>query len=155
MSVDDKTYLFSGSRYVRYSGTYTRVDDRYPAPITPFWGTVVNNIARTGRVDAALVVDDHTYLFSGNQFVRYTGNDFSDHAGVDTVSVPRVSTIVASWWEALASGSLPAQLVPSLRRIAVGLGLALAIGVPLGLLMGVNRLAYRVLEPITELIRRS
>lgn len=72
---------------------------------------------------------------------------------VDTVSVPRVSTIVASGWQALASGSLPAQLAPSLRRIGIGLGLAIAIGVPLGLLMGVNRLAYRVLEPITELIR--
>src|SRR4051812_9050185 len=72
---------------------------------------------------------------------------------VDTVSVPRISTIVASWWQALVSGSLPAQLGPSLRRIGVGLGLAAAIGVPLGLLMGVSRLAYRLLEPITELIR--
>src|SRR4051812_13157705 len=72
---------------------------------------------------------------------------------VDTVSVPRISTIVASWWQALVSGSLPAQLGPSLRRIGVGLGLAAAIGVPLGLLMGVNRFAYRLLEPITELIR--
>src|SRR5262245_6055916 len=72
---------------------------------------------------------------------------------VDTTTVPRVSTIFASWWQALTSGSLLAQLVPSLRRIALGFGIAIAIGVPLGLLMGVNRLAYRVLEPLTELIR--
>ena len=52
-----------------------------------------------------------------------------------------------------ANGALPAQLGPSLRRIVIGLGLAIAIGMPLGLLMGVNRLAYRLLEPITELIR--
>jgi ABC-type nitrate/sulfonate/bicarbonate transport system permease component len=72
---------------------------------------------------------------------------------VDPVSVPRVTTILGSWWENLASGTIPAQLGPSLQRILVGLGLAIAIGMPLGLLMGVNRLAYRLLEPITELIR--
>ena len=64
-----------------------RVDDRYPAPITPFWGNVVNNIARTGRVDAALVLQSpevegspqwtHTYLFSGDQYVRYAGTDYA------------------------------------------------------------------------------
>ncbi|MEV0388436.1 hemopexin repeat-containing protein [Nonomuraea sp. NPDC050643] len=71
---DGKTYVFSGDRYVRYSGDdYTRVDDRYPAEISPFWGNVANNIARTGRVDAALVLGASTYLFSGNQFVRYEG----------------------------------------------------------------------------------
>jgi hypothetical protein len=41
---------------------------------------VVNNLARTGKVDATLVLDSpepRTYLFSGNQFVRYTGSDYS------------------------------------------------------------------------------
>ncbi|MGH3921464.1 MAG: hemopexin repeat-containing protein, partial [Pseudonocardiaceae bacterium] len=87
---DGKTYVFSGRRYVRYSnGDYTRIDDRYPAAISTFWGNVVNNIARTGRVDAALVIDspetvggaevvgEHTYLFSGNQYVRYSGGEYS------------------------------------------------------------------------------
>ncbi|MEU4233734.1 hemopexin repeat-containing protein [Nonomuraea sp. NPDC026600] len=84
---DGRTYLFSGTRYVRYSsGGHTRIDDRYPATITRLWGNVVNAIARTGRVDATLVADDtdadgvvrtRTYLFSGNQYVRYTGTDLS------------------------------------------------------------------------------
>ena len=72
---------------------------------------------------------------------------------VDSVSVPRVTTILSTWWSDLASGVIPSQLGPSLRRITVGLGLAVVIGIPLGLLMGVSRLAYRVLEPVTELIR--
>jgi ABC-type nitrate/sulfonate/bicarbonate transport system permease component len=72
---------------------------------------------------------------------------------VDSVSVPRVTTILGTWWNDLASGAIPTQLGPSLRRIMLGLGLAVVVGIPLGLLMGVNRLAYRVLEPITELIR--
>ncbi|MFL5909959.1 MAG: hemopexin repeat-containing protein [Gaiellaceae bacterium] len=90
---DEKTYLFSRDRYARYSGgDFTRVDDRYPARIAPFWGNVVNTIARTGRVDAALVVTPtspasptstdpavptFTYLFSGSQFVRYSGTDYA------------------------------------------------------------------------------
>ena len=55
VGTDGKTYVFSGPQYVRYSsGDYTRIDDRYPAPIATFWGNVANTIARTGRVDAAL-----------------------------------------------------------------------------------------------------
>lgn len=77
----------------------------------------------------------------------------SSFGWVDSVTVPRVTTILGSWWADLMSGAIPAQLVPSLCRITIGLALAIAIGMPLGLLMGVNCLAYRVLEPITELIR--
>ncbi|MBE1489282.1 hemopexin repeat-containing protein [Plantactinospora soyae] len=95
VGADGHTYVFAGDRYVRYTdGNLNRVDDRYPARITPYWGNVVNDIARTGRVDAALVVDSaalfppgtkpvpedvgptYTYLFSGEQFVRYTGTGY-------------------------------------------------------------------------------
>ncbi|MFD1051322.1 hemopexin repeat-containing protein, partial [Kibdelosporangium lantanae] len=85
---DGRTYLFSGTRYVRYSSRdYSRIDDRYPAPVTPFWGHVVNDIARTGAVDAALVASGTetvdgvdvtrtwTYLFCGDQYVRYLAPD--------------------------------------------------------------------------------
>jgi hypothetical protein len=82
VGADERTYVFSGPEYVRYTGSiHTRADERYPAPIAPFWGNVANTIARTGRVDAALVTDEHTYLFSGDQFVRYTGTRY---ATVDT-----------------------------------------------------------------------
>ncbi|GAA2212099.1 hypothetical protein GCM10009850_075610 [Nonomuraea monospora] len=88
---DGRTYVFSGDRYTRFStGDHTRADDRYPASVPAYWGNVVNRIARTGRVDAALVrtvaevVDGrtverrYTYLFSGDQYVRYLGADL-DH----------------------------------------------------------------------------
>ncbi|MFD1545963.1 hemopexin repeat-containing protein [Nonomuraea guangzhouensis] len=87
---DGKTYVFGDGSYVRYStADYSRVDDRYPAPVKPFWGNVANAIARTGKVDAALVADStetvngvevtrtHTYLFSGGQYVRYEGHDYT------------------------------------------------------------------------------
>jgi Tc toxin complex TcA C-terminal TcB-binding domain/Neuraminidase-like domain/Hemopexin len=89
---DGRTYLFNDGRYARWStADHTEVDDRYPAPITPFWGNVANTIARTGRVDAALVVPAvpagadpvanpaipvRTYLFAGGQYVRYTGTPY-------------------------------------------------------------------------------
>ncbi|HZB29592.1 MAG TPA: hemopexin repeat-containing protein, partial [Streptosporangiaceae bacterium] len=86
VGVDGRTYLFSGTRYVRYStDDYTEIDDGYPADIAALWGRVANNLARTGKVDAALVFDvtetvdgvavprTRTYLFSGDQYVRYSG----------------------------------------------------------------------------------
>jgi Tc toxin complex TcA C-terminal TcB-binding domain/Neuraminidase-like domain/Hemopexin len=87
---DGKTYVFGDGKYVRFSGDdYTRVDDRYPKTITSYWGNVVNNITRSGHVDAALVVRSpaaeaggaertHTYLFSGGQYVRYEGAGYAN-----------------------------------------------------------------------------
>src|SRR5262249_44422958 len=40
-------------------------------------GQVRNNIVDNAKVDAALVVNGHTFLFSGDQYVRYTGIDYS------------------------------------------------------------------------------
>lgn len=87
---DGRTYVFSGNRFVRYSTSdYTMVDDRYPATVDAFWGNVVNNLARTGKVDAALVMEvteqvdgvdvarTYTYVFSGDQYVRYEGRDYA------------------------------------------------------------------------------
>lgn len=87
---DGKTYIFSGKQYIRYSSSsYSKIDDRYPNDTSTYWGNVVNNIAKTGRVDAALVVESrelidgvarstlHTYLFSGNQYVRYAGDQYT------------------------------------------------------------------------------
>jgi hypothetical protein len=86
VGVDGRTYLFSGTRYIRYStDDYTEIDDGYPANIAGLWGRVDNNLARTGKVDAALALDvtetvdgvavprTYTYLFSGDQYVRYSG----------------------------------------------------------------------------------
>lgn len=72
---------------------------------------------------------------------------------VDPVSVPRVSAIFSSWIQNIADGELFTQLVPTIRRIFLGFGLAVVLAVPLGLLMGSISFVYRLLEPITEFIR--
>jgi hypothetical protein len=96
---DGKTYVFGHSgdthEYLRFSGTdYRHLDNGYPRPTNRLWGHVRNTIAERGTVDAALVVESreaaeqddgtvetvktlHTYLFSGDQFYRYQGNDYS------------------------------------------------------------------------------
>ncbi len=112
---DGKTYIFTAGevqkpegvaksaakptepQFVRYSDRqYNKIDDRYPKSTKQHWGKIVNNIAKTGKVDATLVLESrvipeggteanaqtfrHTYLFSGNQFFRYTDADFSKGA---------------------------------------------------------------------------
>ena len=97
---DGRVYVFSdsngddggGPSFVRYTDpTLQRVDDRYPKPVRSAWGKVQNNIQRTGRVDAAVTVvstteaeggeiieAQHTYLFSGRQYFRYTGTNYRE-----------------------------------------------------------------------------
>jgi ABC-type nitrate/sulfonate/bicarbonate transport system permease component len=68
-------------------------------------------------------------------------------------SFPRMSAILATWWELLVSGELFAQLVPSLLRMFTGYFFGVTLGIFLGLLMGTVRFFYNLLEPITELLR--
>ena len=98
---DGKAYLFSNDKepsFARYTDkTFNRLDDRFPKPVNEHWGKLVNNIERTGRVDAAVaIVADvsetdkdgkvttkkvrYRYLFSGDQFYRYSsdGQQFVD-----------------------------------------------------------------------------
>jgi|SRR5690242_12376605 len=72
---------------------------------------------------------------------------------VDPVSVPRVSVIFSSWFTSITHGELLTQLLPTLGRIFLGFGLAVAVAVPLGLAMGSIAIVYRLLEPITEFVR--
>ncbi|MBE7383698.1 MAG: hypothetical protein F6J95_020045 [Leptolyngbya sp. SIO1E4] len=95
MGTDGKTYLFYTSKFLRFSDAELRnIDYGYPRLTRKVWGKVRNNIERTGKVDAALIVEshweeqdengqlvdmtaNHTYLFSGDQFFRYENNDYS------------------------------------------------------------------------------
>ena len=104
---DGRSYLFSAEaeeegsyysnegepRFVRYSDpTFQRVDDRFPKPVKEHWGRVVNNLERTGRIDAAVTLlstltetatdgtlstrrQRYRYLFAGDQFYRYSSDE--------------------------------------------------------------------------------
>jgi hypothetical protein len=72
---DGATYFFAENSYLRYS------DQAFsgPDPIKGAWGVEQNNfIHSTGnQVDAAFVYQNSiTYLFSGDQYVRYSSPDY-------------------------------------------------------------------------------
>jgi ABC-type nitrate/sulfonate/bicarbonate transport system ATPase subunit/ABC-type nitrate/sulfonate/bicarbonate transport system permease component len=69
------------------------------------------------------------------------------------MSFPRMSAILATWWDLIVSGELLGELVPSLWRMFAGYFIGVALGVLVGLLMGYVRFFYTLLEPITEVLR--
>ena len=72
---------------------------------------------------------------------------------VPSMSFPRMSAVMVTWWELIVSGELLGELVPSLWRMFAGYFVGVALGVVLGLLMGYFRFFYSLLEPITEVLR--
>jgi ABC-type nitrate/sulfonate/bicarbonate transport system permease component len=72
---------------------------------------------------------------------------------VSSLSFPRVSVIVATWWQLILSGELLGELLPSLLRMFGGYVIGITLGVVVGMLMGSFRVFYHLLEPITEILR--
>ena len=78
---DGTVYLFHDDEYV--TASYDAATDTYSvieqAETRAKWGIVANDIATSGTVDAAFVgLDGYTYIFSGTEYVRYSGNDYSE-----------------------------------------------------------------------------
>lgn len=67
---DGRIYLFNGN-------TFISTENGQPADVNSKWGRVLNNIELNNTVDAALVRGDKTYLFSGDQYFRYSGPDYT------------------------------------------------------------------------------
>ncbi|MEA2945945.1 MAG: NitT/TauT family transport system permease protein [Alphaproteobacteria bacterium] len=61
--------------------------------------------------------------------------------------LPPPSAIAVAFYDTLRSGELPRQLGQTLGVLAVGFGLAVIIGLTLGILMGTVRTAARLLDP--------
>lgn len=66
-----------GVLYAFRDGDYAGSDEPDTMrPIAEHWGRVRNHFIESERVDAALFHDGAAYLFSGDQYVRYTGADY-------------------------------------------------------------------------------
>jgi NitT/TauT family transport system permease protein len=61
--------------------------------------------------------------------------------------VPPLTRVLAAWWTIAANGTLWKALAPSLLSLLYGFGLALAVGAPLGILMGRYRGVQYVFDP--------
>ena len=72
---DGKIHLFKENMVVSFNLEDDSINSR---DVKQDWGIVPNPIATDGRVDAAFVgLDGLTYVFSGNQYIRYSGEDYS------------------------------------------------------------------------------
>jgi len=72
---------------------------------------------------------------------------------VDPVFLPAPLDVLRAGRELLASGQLGADALASLTRVAFGFGLAVAVSVPLGLLIGSFSAGEALLEPLLALLR--
>lgn len=74
---------------------------------------------------------------------------------VDSSIVPPVSTVLKAWWELAQNGQLWDNTHASLQRAALGFGIAVAVGVPLGIVIGWYKLVHQLLDPVLELFRNT
>ncbi|RJS16368.1 ABC transporter permease [Corallococcus sp. H22C18031201] len=66
---------------------------------------------------------------------------------------PSPAAVVRGLGELLRRGVLGAYLLDSLRRVALGTGLAVLLGVPLGSWMGLRREAALAMDPVVQWLR--
>lgn len=66
------------------------------------------------------------------------------------VLLPTLPTIARALWTGMADGSLPRHAAGTLYRVLAGMGLAVAAGIPLGILMGRSRAVEGFLRPLAS-----
>ena len=72
---------------------------------------------------------------------------------VDPRFLPSPGAVASAGWEMARSGQLAADAWASVRRVLVGFGLAVAVSVPLGMVMGSFQAGRAALEPVSGLLR--
>ncbi|TCO54199.1 ABC transporter permease [Actinocrispum wychmicini] len=74
---------------------------------------------------------------------------------VDGTFLPPFSTVLGAWWDLLGNGQLASNTEASLVRSLAGFGLAVAVAVPLGLLIGWYKPVATLLGPLLEVFRNT
>ncbi|WP_200305155.1 ABC transporter permease subunit [Paracraurococcus ruber] len=72
---------------------------------------------------------------------------------VSTRLLASPAAIATAAWQLIASGELAYHLAVSLRRVAIGLAIALGFAVPLGLLAGLSRLGEDLVDATLQMLR--
>ena len=72
---------------------------------------------------------------------------------VNTPTWPTVTEILGAWYGNLADGTLFKHLLATLWRQMLGYGIAVVLGVGVGLAMGYFRPLYNLFEPLVEVLR--
>ncbi|GAB3609276.1 ABC transporter permease [Humibacter ginsengiterrae] len=71
------------------------------------------------------------------------------------VFLPPLHVVLAAGWQLILSGQLQTNILASLSRAAAGFAIAIAVGVPLGLLLAWYRQLDAFLNPLLELFRNT
>lgn len=69
---------------------------------------------------------------------------------VSPLEMPALDKVVTAWWSLMASGDLVSNGALSLARGAAGLGLAIVIGVPIGVLMAWYKPVRTIFNPLVQ-----
>ena len=69
------------------------------------------------------------------------------------VQFPPLSVAASAIVDLIAKGELFMNIWESLRRILIGFTVAAAIGIPLGIAMGLSRYVHRLFDPLIESLR--
>lgn len=72
---------------------------------------------------------------------------------IDRAFLPPFSEVAVTFVKLLLSGELLTHTMVSLERAAIGYGLAVLVGVPLGLMMGWFKSFDKIIDPLIQLLR--
>jgi len=74
---------------------------------------------------------------------------------IKPVLLPPPGETLAYLWGAVTSGAILPDLLPTLYRTLAAFGIAVLVGVPLGVLLGSSELAYRSVEFVIDFFRST
>jgi ABC-type nitrate/sulfonate/bicarbonate transport system permease component len=91
------------------------------------------------------------FLFIGALMVAW---EFAARAEwVNPLIVPPLSRVLGIFWDLVASGQIPWQIVVSMKRAAIGYFLAAVVVIARGVFMGLSERIRRLAEVIVEMLR--
>lgn len=79
----------------------------------------------------------------------------STQGWVNPAVFPPLDAILAALWGSLSSGALLGDIAISLQRSGIAFAAAVAIGIPLGLVMGQARVIEQALDPLLQFFRQT
>lgn len=67
--------------------------------------------------------------------------------------IPAPTSVVVTWGNLIGDASYWMSWLMSIKRVAAGFVTAVALGIPLGLLLALNKTVFRIIFPVFEIVR--